>query len=73
MGSGGNKKLLPRSFSTVDTTRILQASTQQQQLHKHHHHGGAICPFYGVVSMDTPNRTRVTYSNGVGQERLGLD
>jgi hypothetical protein len=28
-------------------------------------------PPYGVVSMDTPDRTRVTYSKGVGRERLG--
>jgi hypothetical protein len=32
---------------------------------------GAVCPSYGVVSMDTPDRTRVTYSKGVGRERLG--
>ncbi len=24
--------------------------------HKHHHHGGAVCPSYGVGSMDTPGR-----------------
>ena len=71
-GSGGNKKLLPRSFSTVGIVREFgQVSTQQS--HKHHHNGSAVCPSYGVISMDTPDRTRVTYSKGVGQERCGLD
>ena len=41
-------------------------STRTQLSHKHHHHGGAVCPSYGVVSMDTPDRTRVTSSEGVG-------
>ena len=35
--------------------------------HKHHHHGGAVCPSYGVGSMDTPDRTRVTSCKGVGR------
>ncbi len=72
MGSGGNGKLLPRSFSTVGIVREFgQASTQQS--HKHHCRGGAVCPSYGVVYMDTPDRTQVTYSKGGGQERCGLD
>jgi len=33
--------------------------------HKHHHHGGAVCPSYGMGSMDTPDRTSVTSSEGV--------
>ena len=45
-------------------------STQTQQSHKHHHHGGAICPSYGMVSLDTPNRTRATSPEGVGQKRF---
>ena len=43
-------------------TSIPQTST---------HHGGAVCPSYSVVSMDTPDRMQVTYSKGVGRERLG--
>ena len=31
----------------------------------------AFCPSYSVVSMDTPNRTRVTYSKGFGRECWG--
>jgi len=40
-------------------------STQTQLTHKHHHHGGAVCPSYGKY-LDTPDRTRVTSSGGVG-------
>jgi hypothetical protein len=32
---------------------------------QHYHHGGAVCPSYGVGSMDPPDRTRVTSSEGV--------
>jgi hypothetical protein len=32
-----------------------------------------VCPFYGVVSMDTPDQTRVTSSEGVRQELFALD
>jgi hypothetical protein len=35
--------------------------------HKHHQHGGAVCPSYGLGSMDTPDWTRVTSSEGVGR------
>jgi len=70
MGLGGNKKLPPRSFSTVGIVQ-KSPSTAPQQSHKHHHHGGAVCPSYGVVSMDTPNQMQVTYSKGVGRECLG--
>ena len=41
-------------------------STPPQQSHKHHHHGGAVCPSYGVASMDTPDHKRATTSEGVG-------
>jgi hypothetical protein len=40
-------------------------------INKHHHHGGAVCPSYGVGSMDPPNLRQVTSSKGVGQGRLG--
>ncbi len=42
-------------------------------IQKHHHHGGAVCPSYSVVSLDTPNRMQATSSEGVGQERFGVD
>jgi hypothetical protein len=41
--------------------------TTNTTIHKHHHHGGAVCPSYGVVSMDTPDQMRETSSEGVGQ------
>ena len=43
-----------------------------QLSHKHHHHGGAVCPSYGVGSMDLPNMMQVTSSEGVEQECFGL-
>ena len=46
--------------------------TQTQLSHKHHHHGGAVCPSYGVISLDTPDRTQATSLEGVRQERFGL-
>ena len=63
------KKLPPRRIPTVGIVQ-KSPSTPPHQSHKHHHHGGAVCPSYGVVSMDTPDWTQVTYSKGVGPERL---
>jgi len=45
--------------------------TSNTTINKHHHHGGAVCPSYGVGSMDPPNLRRVTSSKRVGQERFG--
>jgi len=73
-GSGGNKKLPPRRIPTVGTVQKV-LSTGTQLTHKHHHHGGAVCPSYGVVSLDTPDRARVTSSgegSGKGKFTLGL-
>ena len=33
---------------------------------------GALCPYYNVVSVNLPNPTRVTSSEGVGRGRLRL-
>ena len=41
--------------------------------HKHHHHGGAVCPSFGVGSMDPPDRTRVNSSKGVGRGVVEAD
>ena len=68
-GSGGNKKLLLQRISTVGIVRKVP-STPTQQSHKHHNHGGAVCPSYGVVSMDKSYRTRASSSEGVGQGRV---
>ena len=43
-------------------------STQTQLTHKHHHYVGAVCPSYGMVSLNTPDRMRATSLEGVGQE-----
>jgi hypothetical protein len=32
-----------------------------------HRHGGAVCPYYGLVSVDLLNPTQGTSSEGVGQ------
>jgi len=63
---GGEKLRNPVGFYSRNSTE----STLQHKhnYHKHHHHGGAVCPSYGVGSMDTPDRTRVTSSEGVGRE-----
>ena len=58
-----------RRIPTVGIVRKV-LSTQTQLSHKHHHHGGAICPSYCVVSLDTPDWTRATSLEGVGQKRF---
>ncbi len=70
-GSGGNEKLPPSRFPTVGIVRKAP-STRTQLSHKHHHYGDAVCPSYGVLTMDTPDRMRATPSEGVEQERFGL-
>ena len=40
--------------------------------HKHSHHDGAISPSSGMVLMDTPDRTRVTSSEGVGRGQCSI-
>jgi hypothetical protein len=66
----GTKKLPPRKIPTVGIVRKVP-STTNTTINKHHHHGGAVCPSYGVGSMDPPDPTEVTSSEGVGQGRLG--
>jgi hypothetical protein len=70
MGSGGKEKLPPCRIPTVGIVRkVLLTRTQT---HKRHHHGGAVYPSYGVVSLDTPDRTRETSLERVAQERYNL-
>jgi hypothetical protein len=45
-------------------------STTNTTIHKHHHHGGAVCPSYGVGSMDPPDLTVIASLEGVVQERF---
>jgi hypothetical protein len=42
-------------------------STRTQLSHKHPHH-----PSYGMLTIDTPDRTRATPLEGVGQEHFIL-
>ena len=69
-GLGGNKKLPSRRIPIGGIVqKVLLTPTQLS--HKHHH-GGAICPSYVMVPLDTPDRTRATSSERVGQEHFGL-
>jgi hypothetical protein len=62
---GGEKHQNPVGFYSRNSTE----STLQQKHnnYKHHHHGGAVCPSFGVGSMDLPDRTRVNSSEDVGR------
>jgi hypothetical protein len=71
MGLGRKEKLPLRRTPRIGIVRKVPL-TQTQLSHKHHHHGGAVCPSYGVITMVTPDRTRATPSEGVGQERFSL-
>jgi hypothetical protein len=57
------------SLTAIRFWRERKTRPPTQLTHKHHHHGGAVCPSYGVGSMDPPNLRRVTSSKGVGQGR----
>ena len=61
---GGEKHQNPIGF-------YCRNSTESTVHHKHnnpqhHHHGGAVCPSYGMGSMDSSDRTRVTSFEGFG-------
>ena len=60
----GTKNSRPVGFYSRNSTE--STVNHKHNNHKHHHHGGAVCPSYGVGSMDTPDRTRVTSSMGSG-------
>ena len=68
-GLGGNEKLQPHRIPTVGIVRKV-LSTQTLLTHKHHHHGGAVCPSYGVVTLNTPNPTRLISTEGVGRGHM---
>ena len=67
MGLGENEKLPPGRIPTVGIVQQV-LSTRTQLSHKHHHHGGAVCPSFGMVTMDRPDPMQVTPSEGAGQE-----
>ena len=67
----GSKNSCPVGFVRRNSTKSTVISNTT--INKHHHHGGAVCPSYGVGSMDPPNLRRVTSSKGVGQGRFSWD
>jgi len=64
----GSKNSCPVGFVRRNSTKSTVISNTT--INKHHHHGGAVCPSYGVGSMDPPNLRQVTSSKGVGQGRF---
>jgi hypothetical protein len=67
------EKLPPRRIPTVGIVTKSTVDPNITNPQTHHHHSGAVCPSYGMVSLDTPDRTRATSLEGVGQECFGLD
>jgi hypothetical protein len=69
-GSGGNEKFPPRMFSTVGIVLKLPLTPNTTNPQTSPPWCGAVCPSYGVVSLDTPDTTRVTSSEGVGRGHI---
>ena len=67
----GTKNSCPVGFYSRNSTE--STLHHKHNNHKHHHHGGAVCPSYGVGSMDTPDRTRQPSSKGVGRGGVEAD
>ena len=65
LGFRQEQKLPLCGIPTVGIVRKVPL-TPTQLSHKHHHHGGAVCPSYGVGSMDPLNLMQVTSLKGVG-------
>ena len=68
---GREKHLNPVGFYSRNSTESTLHHKHNNQ--KHHHHGGAVCPSFGVGSVDPPNQTHVTSSEGVGRGGGGSD
>ena len=62
----------PAPWDSYGRNSTESTAPPTQLFHKHHHHGKAICPSYGVGSVDPPDRMWAASSEGVGQERFGL-
>jgi hypothetical protein len=60
----GTKNSRPVGFYSRNSTK--STVNPNTTIHKYDHRGGAVCPSYGVVSMDTPDPTRRPSSEGVG-------
>jgi hypothetical protein len=61
----GTKNSRPVGFYSRNSTKSTFKHKHNNPLH--YHHGGAVCPSYGVGSMDPPDRTWVTSSEGFGR------
>jgi len=61
----GTKNSRPVGFYSRNSTK--STVNPNTTIHKYNHHGGAVCHSYGVVSMEPPDRTRVTSYEGVGR------
>jgi len=61
----GTKNSRPVGFYSRNSTK--STFNHKHNNPQHYHHGGAVCPSYGVGSMDPLDRTRVTSSEGVGR------
>ena len=61
----GTKYSRPVGFYSRNSTK--STVNYKHNNHKHHHHGGAVCPSYGVGSMDPPDWTRRPSSEGDGR------
>ncbi len=61
----GTKNSRPVGFCSRNSTK--STFNHKHNNPQHYHHGGAICPSYGVGSMDPPDRTPLTSSEGVGR------
>jgi hypothetical protein len=62
---GGEKHQNPVGFYCGNSTESTVHHKHNNP--QHHHHGGAVCPSYGMGSMDPPNQMRVTSSEGFGR------
>ena len=61
----GTKNSRPVGFYSRNSTKSTFKHKHNNP--QHYHHGGAVCPLYGVGSMDPPDWTRVTSSKGFGR------
>jgi hypothetical protein len=53
-----SKNSRPVGFVRRNSTKSTVSTNTT--INKHYHHGGAVCPSYGVGSMDPPNLRWVT-------------
>jgi hypothetical protein len=59
------QKILSRRIPMIGIVPKVP-STTNTTIHKHHHHG-AVCPSYGMGSMDLPDPMQVTSSEGLAK------